>query len=66
VIGAGERFVEDRRSFAVDVDLNETGRALLRRRPRGFTATVSARGVDSVGRTATLRTRVTLRRSRVP
>lgn len=62
LVGAGERFVEDRRSFAVDVDLNEQGRALVRRRPRGFPVTLIARGVDSVGRVETVTKRVRLRR----
>jgi len=64
VIGAGERFVEDRKSFKVDVDLNATGRALMRRRPRGFGVTLSARGVDSVGREQTVTKRIALRRGR--
>ena len=62
LIAAGERFAPDRRSFEVDVDLNAAGRALLKRQPRGFRTTLTARGVDSVGRTKTVTKRVTFRR----
>jgi DNA-binding beta-propeller fold protein YncE len=62
VIGAGERFADDRRTLIVDVDLNAKGKALLKRRPKGFSATLTARGVDNVGRTDTTTTRVRLRR----
>jgi hypothetical protein len=63
VIGAGERFVRDRRSFKVDVDMNAAGKALLRRSSRrGFRATVVARGIDSAGRKQTATKRVVLRR----
>jgi hypothetical protein len=62
VIGAGERFTDDRRSFEVDVDLNAAGKALIRKRPRGFAATITAKGVDSAGRTKTVSKRVRLRR----
>jgi YVTN family beta-propeller protein len=66
VIGAGERVTGDRRSFAVDVDLNAAGKALIKRHPSGFRATITARGVDSVGRTKTTTKRVTLRRGLRP
>ncbi len=62
VIGSGERFERDARSFKVDVDMNATGKALLRRSPRGFTATVVAHGTDSVGRKQVATKRVRLRR----
>lgn len=64
VIGAGERMVDDKRSFKVDVDMNAAGKALLRKKPKGFRATVVARGVDSVGRKQTATKRVVLRRGR--
>jgi YVTN family beta-propeller protein len=64
VLAAGERVMDDRRSFAVDTNLTKAGAALLRRRPRGARATLVLRGVDSVGRTRTVRQRVTMRAPR--
>lgn len=61
-IGSGERLLRDARSFKVDVDLNASGKALMRQRPRGFAATVVAHGTDSVGRKALATKRVRLRR----
>lgn len=61
VLAAGERFERDRRSFAVDTDLTDAGRALLRRRPRGARATLVVRGTDSIGRVRTVSRRVSLR-----
>jgi hypothetical protein len=57
VIGRGERFHRDARSFKVDVDLTPRGRKLLHRRKlrRGV---LVARGTDSVGRTDVVRRRV--------
>lgn len=64
VLGRGEREQDDRRSFKVPVTLTSAGRALLRRRPEGFRATIVARGTEAFGRTSTVRERVTFRRSR--
>jgi YVTN family beta-propeller protein len=64
VLAAGERFAPDKRSFAVDVDLTAAGKALMKRRPEGATVTLVAKGTDSVGRTAKVSRRVTLRRAR--
>jgi YVTN family beta-propeller protein len=64
VLAVGERFVGDARSFAVDTNLTDAGRALMRRRPGGARATVVLRATDSVGRVRTVSRRVTLRRAR--
>ncbi len=64
VIGRGTRTVGDRRSFKVDVNFNRAGRALLRKKPKGFRATMRATGVDSIGRERSSSQRVTLRRGR--
>jgi YVTN family beta-propeller protein len=64
VLAAGERFAEDKRSFAVDVDLTKAGKALMKRRPKGAKVTLTAKATDSVGRTAKLSRRTTLRRAR--
>ncbi|HYF25981.1 MAG TPA: YncE family protein [Baekduia sp.] len=61
VLAAGERMVQGATAFRVDVDLTRAGRALLRRRG-SIGARLVARGVDSVGRTATVTRRVVVRR----
>ena len=60
-IAKGERAVSDRRSFKVDADLTRSGRALLRRRPRGVRGTLVLRGTDSIGRERRVTRRVTFR-----
>ena len=60
-LAQGERTVEDRRSFKVDTDLTKSGRALLRRRPRGSRVSLVIRATDSIGRTKRLTRRVTVR-----
>lgn len=51
-VAKGERAMRDRRSLKVDADLTRSGRALLRRRPRG---------TDSIGRERPVTRRVTFR-----
>jgi hypothetical protein len=48
------------------VTLNRSGRAMLRRNPRGFRATISATAKDAFGRRRTATKRVTLRRGSRP
>ena len=65
LLGAGERFGKDARAFPVNVKLTTAGRQALRRAgTRGLRATLSARGVDSVGRTASMKKTVRLRAAR--
>jgi YVTN family beta-propeller protein len=61
LLGAGERFAEDRTGFKVRVRLTARGRRALARRPRGVPVRLVARGVDSIGRVQTVRRRVVLR-----
>jgi YVTN family beta-propeller protein len=63
LVAVGEDVELDRRAFAVDVDFNAAGRALLRR-GRAFAGTIVVRGTDSVGRTRTLRERAVFKRAR--
>ena len=63
VLARGERLVRDRRSFRVDVNLTKRGRRRLAAHPRGLRVTLVATGTDSVGRTQTVRRRVTIFRS---
>lgn len=65
-LGAGSRSPADRRSFRVNVRMTRAGRALLRRRPGGFRATIVATGGDSEGRVRTVRKRVTFRQGTRP
>jgi hypothetical protein len=65
-IGSGTRTSPGRRSVVARVRLNRSGRALLRRRPRGFNVTIVARATDAVGRAKTTTKRVRLRRGTRP
>ncbi len=56
--------LSDRRSFKVDVNLTKTGKALLKRRPRGVRVTARLQGVDSIGRKRTTHKRISIRARR--
>jgi hypothetical protein len=62
-VGIGERAVQDRRSYKVNVVFTKTGKRLLRRSPRrGMLVDVLAEATDSVGRNRVARTVVRIKR----
>lgn len=60
LLAAGERYVKGTPRLAVDVRLTKAGRALQRRRT--VRATLAATATDTLGRSATATSRVTIRR----
>jgi hypothetical protein len=63
-LARGEASHAGRRSFTVRLRLTRAGRALVRRRPKGFRATIVAEGRDSLDRERTVRRKATFRRAR--